>query len=86
MSLLMICEIIGHFVSTLASGDKYSLPNTENFLQPVQMQLSKDQIIFSEYLFPFLKSISIFDHFEKKKDTLIAYIFLKIQTANNVVM
>ena len=48
------------------------------------MQLSKKQIIFSEFFAPFLESISIFYHF-KKGITLIAYIFPKIQTAKDVV-
>ena len=39
------------------------------------MQLSKKQITFSEFFLPFLESTSIFEHFSKKKVTLIAYIF-----------
>ena len=68
MSLLVICEIPWHFVYTLTRGHKYSLPSSQNLLQPIQMQLSKEQIIFCEFFSPFLKSISIFEHFEKKVD------------------
>ena len=41
MSLLVICEILGHFVNTLTANDKYSFPNSENMPQPIQMQFSK---------------------------------------------
>ena len=64
----MICEILGHFVNTLTADDKFSLPNIDNLPQPIQMQFSKKRIIFSQFFRPFLKSISIFEHFEKKDD------------------
>ena len=80
----MICEILGHFVNTLTADDKFSLPNIDNLPQPIQMQFSKKRIIFSQFFRPFLKSILIFEHFEKKM-TLVAYVFPKIQTAKDVV-
>ena len=40
MSLLVICEIVGLFVNTLTTDDKYFLLNSENLGQPIQMQLS----------------------------------------------
>ena len=43
MPLLVICEILGHFVNTLTPDDKYSLRNSEPLLQPIQTQLSKKQ-------------------------------------------
>ena len=43
MPLLVICEILGHFVNTLTPDDKYSLRNIEPLLQPIQTQLSKKQ-------------------------------------------
>ena len=67
MSLLVICEIMGHSVNTLTANDKYSLLNSENLQQPIQMQLSKERISFSEFFFPFLKFIYFFEHFEKKR-------------------
>ena len=39
MSLLVICEILEHFVNALIPGDKYSLRNSEKLLQPIQIQL-----------------------------------------------
>ena len=41
ISLLVISEILGLFVSTLTAGEKYSRSNSENLLQPNQMRLSK---------------------------------------------
>ena len=66
MSLLVISNILGHFVNTLTANDKYSLSNNENLPQPSQMQLSKKQIIFAEFFSPFLKFISIIEQFETK--------------------
>ena len=51
MSLLVICEIMGHSVNILTASDKYFLLNSENLQQPFQMQLSKERIIFSEFFF-----------------------------------
>ena len=83
MSLLVICGIPSHFANTLRSGDKYSLRNSENFLQPIEMALSKKWIIFSESLSPFLKYR--FFIILSKKDDLVAYGFPKIETAKDVV-
>ena len=68
MFLLVICELLGLFVSTLAGDDKYSLCNSHNFPQPIQMQFSKKQKTFSQFVPPFLKSTSNFEYFEKKDD------------------
>ena len=46
MSLLVICEILEHFVNTLTADDKHSLCNSELLLQPIQMQLSKKENFF----------------------------------------
>ena len=66
MSLSAMSGILGHFVNTLTINDKYSLPNSENFPQLIQMQLSKKQIIFFQIFSSFLISISILKHFEKR--------------------
>ena len=42
---LVISEISGVFVNTLAFDDKYSLSNSENLVQPIEMQLSKKKTI-----------------------------------------
>ena len=67
MSLLVISAVLGHFVNTLTPDYNYSLPNSENFPQPIQMQLSKKPMIFSELFSQFLNSISIRDHFKKER-------------------
>ena len=76
MSLLVIYEILALFVNTLTAIDNYSLPISENLLQPVQMQLFKNQYFF-RFFAAFLKSTSNFEHFEKKM-RLIAYVFPKL--------
>ena len=43
ISLLLIYEILGIFVSTLTCDDKHSLCNSENIPQSIQMQLSKSK-------------------------------------------
>ena len=46
----------------MTANDKYSLPNSENVSQPMQMQLSKKQKAFSHFLGAFLKSTLNFQH------------------------
>ena len=41
-SLLVICKILGLFVNTLTTGEKYSLLIRDNLTQSIQMQLSKN--------------------------------------------
>ena len=53
MSLLVICEILGLFVNTLTTDDKYSLRYKENLPQRSQMQLSKKQKYFMTLLLRF---------------------------------
>ena len=44
------------------------LLNRDNLTQPIQMQVSKNKTLFSEFLYVFLKSRLTFEHFEKKDD------------------
>ena len=83
-SLLVICKIIGLFVTTLTADDKCSFLNSDNLMQPIQMQLSKKQKSFSELFSAFLKPRLTFRYFEKNM-TLTAYTFAKSQTAKDVV-
>ena len=53
MSVLVICEILGLFVNTLTSDGKYSLRKGENLRKPIQMQLSKKQETFLNFLLLF---------------------------------
>ena len=84
ISLLVICQILGHFRNTLTANEKYSLRNRELARQPIQMQLSKKQIPFSKFLEAYLKLTSILEEFETKM-TLIAYKFSKLRSVKDVV-
>ena len=64
MFLLVISSIIGLFVNTMTADDTYSLNNSENLQQPIQMQLSKKRKFFAS----FLTATSNFQHFAKKDD------------------
>ena len=67
-SLLVIHKILRLFVNTLIVDDKHYLLNRDNLTQPIQMQLSQKQKIFSELFFRFLKSLLNFKHMPKKAD------------------
>ena len=63
MSVLF--KILGLFVSTLASDDKYCLLYRENLTQPIRRLLSHKQKIFSQFFSPILKPTLNFEHFHK---------------------
>ena len=67
-SLLVICKISRQFPNTLSADGKCSLLNRDNLTQPIQMQVSRKQKIFSEFFFAILKPSLNFDHFLKKGD------------------
>ena len=64
----MIHKILKLFVNTLTVHDKHYLLNRENLTQPIHIQLSQKQKIFSEFFFPFLKSILNLKDLPKKDD------------------
>ena len=64
----MICKILGPFVNTLTTDEKNSLLNRNNLTQPIQMQLSKKEKSFCQFLSEFIKSITNFKIFDKKDD------------------
>ena len=74
-SLLLIFSPIGLFVKTLTADDTYSLFNSENLREPIQMQLYKTLKIFSQHFAQLVESTSNFKHFEKKDDPLSVCIF-----------
>ena len=78
----MIRKILRLFVNPLTADDKYSLLNTGNLLQNFQMPLSQKRKIFFDF-FPFYKFRYNFQYFQKKDD-LIAYVLLNLQTPKNV--
>ena len=56
------------FVNTLTVNDKHYQLNRENLTEPIQIQLSQEQKIFSQFFFAFLKSLLNFRHLPKKDD------------------
>ena len=67
-SLLVTWKISRLFPNTLSADGKYSLLNTDNLTQPIQMQLSQKEKTFSNFFSAFLKSSLNFEHFLKKDD------------------
>ena len=61
----------------LTAYDKYSLGNSENLWEPIQMQLSKNLKTFSNILLILCNLHQILDILEKMM-TLVAYVFSKI--------
>ena len=82
-ALLVIWKILRLFSNALILDGRYSLVNTDNLKQPLQMQLDQKPKTFSEFCFAFLKSTSNFEHF-RKKGTLIANVSPKLRTPKNV--
>ena len=68
MFLLLISQILGVLLNTLAADEKRSFQNRENLTIPIQTQLSQKQKTFSIFFTPFLKSRWNFEHFDKKDD------------------
>ena len=72
------------FVNILTADGMYSLLNRDNLSQPIQMQLSQIQNIFSKSFSQRLKSRWNFENL-KKKMTRIAHVFLKLRTPKKVI-
>ena len=83
-SLLAIGKFLRHFVNTLPADDKHYLLHRDDLAQPIHMYLSQKQKTFSEFPFPFLKSILNYKHFPKKM-TLRADVFPEIPSPKNMV-
>ena len=52
-SLLVICQRLRLFVNTMSAVDKCSLPNRDNLMQPIHMQLSQKLKIFLNFFLHF---------------------------------
>ena len=52
----------------MSAVDKCSLPNTDNLMQPIIMQLSQKLKTFSGFFPAFSKSSLNFEYFQKKDD------------------
>ena len=64
--LLVTSGMLGPFVNTLTTDDKYSGHHRENMLRQIQMQLSQKPKTFCQLLIAFLNSTSNFEYFETK--------------------
>ena len=64
---LVRVEAFGPFVNTLATDDKYSRRNVQNFQRQLLKALSQKQQIFPVIFTSFLKSTSNLEHFFLKK-------------------
>ena len=84
-SLLVICKYLRLFGNTMCAVDKCSLPNRDNVMQPIHTQLSQKRKNFLNFLLHFQNLSENLEHFQKKKMALIAYLFLRLQPAKNVV-
>ena len=67
-SLLVIWKSSRLFVNTTSAVDKCSLPNRDNLMQPIHMQLSQKLKSFSRFFNVFSKSMLSFEYFQKKDD------------------
>ena len=83
-SLLLICQILGLLVNTLAADENYPLHNREYLTIPIQMQLSQKQKTFSEFFAAFLKFSLHFKHLKKKEHPYRFCIF-KVTDHENIV-
>ena len=83
-SLLVVCKSLRLFVNTTSAVDKCSLPNRDNLMQPTHMQLSQKLKTFCSFILQFRNLGKLLDIFGKKI-TLIAYLFLRLRPAKNVV-
>ena len=52
----------------MTAVDKCSLPNRDNWMTPIHMQLSKKLKTFSQFFLAFSKSRLNFEHFQEKDD------------------
>ena len=52
-SLLVICKSLRLFVNTMSFVDKCSLPNRDNLMQPIHMQLSHQVKTFCSFILHF---------------------------------
>ena len=58
----------------MSAVDNCSLPNTDNLMQPIHMQLSQKLKTFSGFFNVFSKSRLSFEYFQKKDDALSLFI------------
>ena len=82
-SLLDTWKFFSRFLNTLTTGDNYSLVTRDNWMQRILMHLPQKQKIFFEFFTAFFEFALNFEYFRKKM-TLIAYVFSKLPTTEDV--
>ena len=82
-SALVLCKILRLSVNTMTADDKSSLLNRDNLTQHIRVILSQKRKIFSEFFSAFLRSILIFELYQKNM-TLTTDVFLKLRTPSKV--
>ena len=65
-SLLVICKISRLFPDTLSADGKYSLFNRDNLTQPIWMQVSQIQKIFSKFFLDFWNLVQILNILKRR--------------------
>ena len=83
-SQLVICKISILFPDTLSANSRYSFLNRDNLTQPIQMQLSQQQKLFSKFVSAVLKSRLNFEQFQNKM-THLDGVVPDLRTQKNVV-
>ena len=68
----------------MTAEDKYSLGNSENLREPIQMQLPKNLKTFRQHFAQYVQSASNFRHFEKMR-SLTEYVFSNLQTVKGTI-
>ena len=66
-SLLVICKSLRVFVNTMTAVDKCSLPNRDNLMQPIHMELSQKLKTFSQSFCCIFEIQGKFSTFSKKR-------------------
>ena len=74
-SLLLKWQMLGLFLNTLATDEKYPLLKRNNLTVPIQRQLSQKHKTFSQFFTVFSKSRWKFEHFETEDDLQRVCIF-----------
>ena len=82
-SLLDTWKFFTPFLNTLTANDKYSLISKDKWMQTIEMHLTKKEKLYYQFFSAFFESALNFEHFQKKI-TLIAYVFPKLPTTNDV--
>ena len=82
--LLVTWKVLKMFANIFFANDKYSLLNSDNLRQPIQMQLSQKRKIFSQFVSAFLKMQIQFCKFSEKDNPHSWYIS-KIRDSETVV-